>query len=360
MELWPAVRKTALGAGLGALAVVTLSACTHAGPEAAADRTSPCVEAAPARATTSETIEARDARWRAWRRAQETTRARCGVTGAGPPRPGEIIWDAPQAPELVVLPLGTFVMGSPLSEPGRDSPTVESPQHEVTISQPIAMSRFEVTLAEYRNFVQATNRPVVDECNADLDGDRRFAQTAVANWRNPGFSQSENMPVVCISWEDAAAYASWLSAETGFGYGLPTEAEWEYGARGGSVGPYPWGQTADHERANYGEEQCCWGLAAGRDEWVYTSPVASLPANSFGLFDMHGNAWEWTSDCWTDSYAPEAIRSRDDDCVKRVIRGGAWDVSPAWMLSATRFWDAPGNSGSCLGFRLVRAIEPSR
>jgi hypothetical protein len=137
---------------------------------------------------------------------------------------------------------------------------------------------------------------------------------------------------VGVSWDDAREYVAWLSRMTGHKYRLLTEAEWEYGARGVTSAdaphlPYPWGEKASHQHANFGTDLCCQGKVEGNDTWLNTAPVGQFPANDFGLFDMHGNVWEWVEDCYNNSYegAPtDGSAWLTGDCNSRVVRGGAW------------------------------------
>src|SRR5262249_31110005 len=124
------------------------------------------------------------------------------------------------------------------------------------------------------------------------DSDAHEANAA-ASWRHLGFAQDDRHPVVCVTWNDAQDYVHWLTDRTRHLYRLPTEAEWEYAARAGTTTAFPWGANGDHEHANYGADACCSGQAAGRDQWINTSPVGAFPANAFGLFDMNGNVLQW-------------------------------------------------------------------
>lgn len=153
-------------------------------------------------------------------------------------------------------------MGSPKSEAGRFDD--ESPQRQVKIRS-FGIGKYDVTRGQYAAFVTATYRPIAKGC--------LFAFSASPSWRDTGFPQTDEHPVVCVTWGDARAYASWLSKRTGKEYRLPTEAEWEYAARAGSTGSFPWGPKASHEYANYGGESAYTPLASGRDKWMYTSPV---------------------------------------------------------------------------------------
>ena len=273
----------------------------------------------------------------------------------------ETLRDCPTCAELVVIPGGTFVMGSPGSETGRD--VSEGPQRQVTISS-FALGRTDVTRAEWRAFAEATQRPVAYGCEwAGFPRD----QTQRASWRDLGFTQTDADPVVCVSWKDAHDYIIWLSARTGQTYRLPSEAEWEYAARAGTTTPYPWGEEASHDQANYGAESCCSEQATGRDRWLQTSPVGSFPANAFGLYDMHGNAWQWVEDCYVETYADAPTDGSPVDrpaCETRVLRGGTWGDTPELIRSAYRNWAPPPDwpsdreyrSGG-VGFRIARSLS---
>lgn len=244
-------------------------------------------------------------------------------------------------PEMVVLPTGEFWMGSPDDQ----GLTNEHPRHRVRIEKPFAVGRFEVTWDDWEACVAMRG------CNGTKAYDN--------NW---GGGQR---PVINVSWEDSKAYVAWLSKMTGKPYRLLSEAEWEYAARGitsaDALHPaYQWGDEASHDHANYGTDQCCNGLKAGRDEWDNTAPVGQFQPNSFGLYDMHGNVWEWVEDPWHESYqgAPQDGTPWADgqNPRRRVMRGGAWSSVPIDIRSASRSGNAPAFRGNSLGFRVARTL----
>ena len=254
--------------------------------------------------------------------------------------PGKTFRDAlrggGEGPEMVVLPTGRFRMGD-LSGDGLDS---EKPVRTVTITRPIAMGKYEVTFAQYDQFARAGGRELPDDEGWDRG----------------------TKPVINVSQQDARAYAQWLSTQTGKRYRLPTEAEWEYAARAGTTTKYSWGNRIAHEDANYGKDECCDGLASGRDRWVKTSPVGSFEANPFGLYDMHGNVLEWMEDCWHYDYkdAPSDGSARTSGCDRgslAVVRGGSWFNTPQSLRSAYRTWLRPSNRYFLMGFRLVQDLN---
>ncbi len=280
--------------------------------------------------------------------------------------PGTVFRDCPDesCPWLVVLPPGKFTMGSPKDEPGRGND--EDPQHEVVIDQPPALMQSEVTRAQYAAFLAETHYRPEDGCSiwsgTGLQHDPKGA------WNNVGFAQTDSHPVVCVNWHDANAYAQWLSKRTGRTYRLPSEAEWEYAARAGSTTRYAFGDNPDDlcAHANVADRSAkaalgdaAWIIAECSDGYTYTAPVKSFKPNAFGLYDMHGNAWEWTEDCYHDSYrnAPgDGSAWIDKECPLRIPRGGAWYFIPLNARSANRHRINPGDRGSFLGFRLARTL----
>ncbi len=242
--------------------------------------------------------------------------------------------DGGLGPEMVVIPTGSFQMGSLNKELGRSND--EDPQHIVRIRS-FAMGQYEVTFDDYDRFAKATGRKLPSD---------------------EGWGRG-NRPVINVSWHDAQAYAQWLSAQSGYTYRLPTEAEWEYAARAGTTTPYWWGDQASHEQANYGKESELLGLAQGRDQWEHTAPVGSFPPNPFGLYDTAGNVLEWVDDCYHDKYqgAPDDGSAwGDKPSCDRGIRSGAWSTYPRFLRSAIRFWNMPDATNGNLGFRLARAM----
>ena len=231
-------------------------------------------------------------------------------------------------PEMVVIPAGTFTMGSPSDEEGRWDD--EGPQREVRVER-FALGRTEVTFAQYDACVDAGG------C-AERPNDR-------------GWGRGER-PVINVSWEDAQAYVDWLSDATGEAYRLPSEAEWEYAARAGTTTRFAFGDEISPAEANFSRN------VGG------TWEVGSGAANDWGLFDMHGNVWEWIEDCWHDNYegAPRDgsawLQSHDGDCWRRVVRGGSWIYEPELLRSAFRLRYGRDIRNHFLGFRVARTLTP--
>lgn len=265
-------------------------------------------------------------------------------------RVGETFRDCAHCPEMAVVPAGSFAMGSPPSEEERGGG--EGPVRRVSVPAPFAVGVHEVTRGEFSRFVSATGRSTGDSCWVRGDGD--WEERSGRGWRSPGFSQTDAHPAVCVSWDDARAFAGWLSRKTGANYRLLSEAEWEYAARAGTATRYGWGDDIGRGRAN------CDGCGSRWDN-EGTAPVGSFAANAFGVHDVHGNVWEWTRDCWSEDYegAPRDGSAREDgDCSRRVIRSGSWNFAPGELRSANRFGYGARSRDFDLGFRVARTSTP--
>lgn len=276
-------------------------------------------------------------------------------------KPGEVFRDCADCPEMVVIPPGEFLMGSPPDEKGRDND--EGPQHRVRIGEAFAVGKYEVTVGEYRRFVRESGHRSGNSCWTYDGGE--WKDRSGRDWESPGFRQSDQEPVVCVNWEDAQAYVRWLSGKTGEEYRLLSEAEWEYAARAGTTARFPWGEDSGQSRicgyANGAgtETSFEWRNKACRDGYERTSPGGVFPANGFGLHDMHGNVWEWVSDCWNESYAGaprDGSAWLSGECSRRVLRGGSWNLSPRYLRSANRFRIGTGDRLSSGGFRVARTL----
>ncbi|MFZ4535470.1 SUMF1/EgtB/PvdO family nonheme iron enzyme [Propionivibrio sp.] len=308
-----------------------------------------------------------------------------------PPVAGQVIKDCADCPEMVVIPAGKFMMGTSAAELMvlKKSPWVienfthsydeESPRHEVKIGSALAVGRTEVTVGEYARFVSAkayrTDAEKGDGCYVLKSDGGDWKKRAEANWKAPGFAQTDQHPVVCVSWNDAQAYVKWLAKKTEKGYRLLSEAEWEYAARGGSSARYPWGDDADYKNicgyANHADRSYADKYPKDTsvnkicsDGTVLVAETKHYPANGFGLYDMHGNAMEWVEDCAHKNYAgaPSDGRAWTSACEKaeggvgRMARGGSWYNSPVNLRSAYRFGGEPSMRASAGGFRVARAL----
>ncbi len=283
---------------------------------------------------------------------------------AAPRRAGTVFRDCSDCPELVVVPPGDFLMGSPHEE--KDRFADEGPQHRVTIVAPFALGKYEVTRAEFQHFAAETGL-APKPCRVWRPVTNNFALDRGANWEKPGFDQSEHHPVVCVSWGEAKAYADWLTKKTAKPYRLPSEAEWEYAARAGTRSAFTWGSEpaggcayangADqaYVRANRGAQ-----ASMCDDSFAATAPVGSFRANSFGLHDLIGNASEWTADCWHESFAGAPTDGKvwvSGACRQRSTRGGAWLAPPRLLRTAVRGGVDGEDRVNMLGFRVVRDLE---
>ncbi len=273
---------------------------------------------------------------------------------------------------LRLIPAGTFRMGSAAED--RDAEADEGPQHVVRIGA-FYLGVTEVTRGQFRRFVNETGY----KTEAEQDGKggwgwneetRVFEPDEKYTWLTPGFEQTDEHPVVNVSWNDAVAFCAWLSRVEGQTYRLPTEAEWEYACRARTATRYHSGSDPESlstvgniadatARRKYPD----WpGAIASRDGFVYTAPAGRFRPNAFGLYDLHGNVWEWCRDGYDKAYyerSPEEDPPGASPAAERVIRGGCWDDDPRECRSASRSRDAPDSRNDLLGFRVAR-VQSSR
>ncbi|MFO1184579.1 MAG: formylglycine-generating enzyme family protein [Bauldia sp.] len=267
-------------------------------------------------------------------------------------------------PEMVVVPAGTFTMGSPANEKDHDDD--EGPTHEVVFAVPFAVGRIEVTRGEFSAFVADSGHKVAASCFVLGDGWASHEKPG-KSFRDPEFEQDDGHPATCVSFSDAKAYVAWLAAKTGAPYRLLSEAEWEYADRAGAATPFPFGDPG---------RQCAFAnaydltlklvldvadVAACTDNFAHTAPGASFAANAFGLYDMPGNVWEWTEDCYHSNYngAPrDGTAWTAGECRSRVLRGGSWGAFALFLRSAARFPVNPALANNTYGFRVARSLGP--
>jgi formylglycine-generating enzyme required for sulfatase activity len=260
-----------------------------------------------------------------------------------------------QGPVMVVIPAGRFLMGAPEGELERRD---NERQHEAQVAV-FAIGKYAVTLGQFKRFVEArgyrTEAEKGDGCYYWTGSE--WKQDADKNWRNPGFAQTDNHPVVGVSWNDAVVYVDWLSEQTDQQYRLPTEAEWEYACRAGTATPFYFGETISTDQANYHGDYVYGNGCKG----VYrkkTVEVGQFPANAWGLHDLHGNVWEWTGSEYDEKYEGAELRGVSDPKSggPRVLRGGSWNGGPRRLRSAARDWSDPRDRGTNVGFRLARTL----
>ncbi|MDF4003434.1 formylglycine-generating enzyme family protein [Luteibacter sp. PPL552] len=293
-------------------------------------------------------------------------------------KPGQVFADrfvdsTGQAPAMVVVPTGKFLMGSPDGERGHDPN--EAPVHEVQVDKGFAVGRSAVTIGQFRDFVRASGYTpqsqslqggsVYDEASGGLRDD------SAATWQDDylGRPGQDRLPVINVSWNDAKAYADWLSQRTGKRYRLPSEAEFEYALRAGTTTRYWWGDgnpankvenlTGANDRSASGRR---WSNAftGYKDGYWGPAPVMSFSPNPFGLYDMGGNVSEWVADCWHDNYirAPRDTQAWvNPGCGRRVIRGGSWGSAPDMVRSAYRQGASADLRNARVGFRVVRELQ---
>ena len=295
-----------------------------------------------------------------------------GVSPAHDP----VLRDCPQCPELVVVPAGSILVGAPDDEQLRENipapmAATERPQHPVTIAKALAVGRYEVTRAQYAAFRRAVPGDGQSGCEVFDVATRRWSLRADRSWRDPGFDQDDRHPVVCVSWEDAHGYVTWLSQVTGRRYRLPSEAEWEYAARAGTLTSRYWGDArdlaCDHANVSDLDRAAAQGIDPSpeisflcRDGVVQTAPVGLRAPNGFGLYDVQGNVWEWMQDCYSEDPAgapADGAPRMDGDCSRHMDRGGSWVNSPKYLRSAARHADSTTRRNDVLGLRVVRDLD---
>jgi len=270
--------------------------------------------------------------------------------------------DCSECPVMRSIPAGSFMMGTAVADrmpdPTSGRPNAnEEPQHAVTIAQPFAMGKYEVTVAEFAAFVAATGYKASQGCIQLRDGPGRLRMDPNLDWRNPGFAQAGNDPVVCISLDDALAYAAWLSDKTGYNYTIPSEAQWEYAAKAGTTGRYFWGDDASkacaYANVNFKQEP-----PPCDDGYPDVAPVGQFLPNAFGLHDTVSNVWEWTTDCGHKNYegapADGSAWIDDETCQLRMIRGGGVQNELARTTNVVRAGRPKTGTAPNLGFRVVR------
>ena len=254
----------------------------------------------------------------------------------------------------------------------------ELPIHQVRIDKAFAISTFPITVGEYRAFAEANPDSITSHSCLAYGDDGKLTTNPHANWSNTGFAQSDDHPVVCVSWADMVHYLRWLSEETDRAYRLLTEAEWEYAARANRDQQRLTVASADN--GNWGErgagdEECCFGASSGTDRWMHTSPVNAFPPNAFDVFDMRGNTVDLVADCPNYDYegapsngeawlTPDRIEDNwskagwtsDGVCFGHMMRGRAWSHEPNSYWFAHRGWWYPSHSAQFFGFRVAHTL----
>ena len=314
-----------------------------------------------AEARSRNTVESYDAYLRIYpngTHAEEVRRIRDRLYVAG-----KEFRDCGHCPQLVVVPPDSFAMGS------EDGDTDEQPSHVVTIAEPFAVGKYEVTVAEFRTFVQATKYdmsvrdgpfglPGVGSCQSP----RVFQFAKKVTWRDPGYAQTDDSPVVCVSWNDAAAFVRWLSQTTGKPYRLLSEAEWEYVTRANTTSAFYFGDIISTNQANYNGSHS-EELSRGGKSRSRALKVGSFKANEFGVYDTHGNVGEWVEDCWHKNYDGAPLDgspwTSSRNCSSRVVRGGSWYHAAPYLTSAFRNSTDVTERHAHYGFRVGRAINPT-
>ena len=320
------------------------------------------------------TIEAKQAGYADYRdtvqvRAGEQTALNVVLTAAPrEPAPVERLRQSLE-PELVRIPAGCYQMGSPESETGRES---DERQHRVCV-EAFEIGQREVTVGEFRRFVDASgyqtdaekNAAGKEGCYAWNAQDNKWDWRAGLSWRQPGYEQKDNYPVVCVSGNDANRYAEWLTQQTGQAYRLPSEAEWEYAARAGTTSARYWGDNpnqacryanvADQTKSSTGNT---WDVKHEcSDGYWYPAPVGSYQPNGWKLYDMLGNVWEWTCSSYDKGYGGAELNCTSKDTTGPLaVRGGSWSLEPARVRSANRTRSTPAYRHRYLGFRLARSF----
>jgi formylglycine-generating enzyme required for sulfatase activity len=296
--------------------------------------------------------------------------------------------------KFVLVPAGEFLMGSD------ESPEIlsksysqyerrrvlelgdEAPVHGVRITQAFYLGQFEVSVAQFRKFIEASGyspESVADgtggygysanyDSSKSISGDAFERRDPKYSWRNPGFVQGDDHPVVNVTWNDAVVLAKWLSEKEGVKYRLPTEAEWEYACRAGTRTRYASGDDPksllkmanvfDLDAGEYWQRWAQFALA-GHDGFAFTSPIGSFAPNAWGLYDMHGNVWEWVSDWYGNDYyarSPTDNPQGPADGSVRVRRGGSWHTWALYARSSYRNWITPSSRYTLVGMRLVREV----
>ncbi len=293
------------------------------------------------------------------------------------PGSGDVFRDCPTCPQMLLVPAGSFMFGSPAEEPNRlededDTPGPGGRPVRVGIARPFALSKFEVTRGQFAAFVTETGHDTSGGCYVRVD---QFELVKDYSWQQPGFDQDDEHPVACVSWDDARAYVAWLSKKTGATYRLPSEAEWEFAAR---AAPHTQARAQPFDAA---PQRVCrlgnsadlstqavfpaWTVSPCDDRAAFTARVGSFAANAIGLADMLGNQWEWVADCYHDSYRgqPDGVLSGGvawtTDCKGdfRVLRGGSWSDTAAFLRPAARTAIPPDKRIQIGGFRVARALE---
>jgi formylglycine-generating enzyme required for sulfatase activity len=249
---------------------------------------------------------------------------------------GDSFRDCPDCPEMVVIPPGSFTMGSAEGEAGRDAS--EGPRHQVNIAKSFAVGRFPVRFAEWEACLKGRG------CSGYNPDD--------AGWGRG------DMPVINVSWNDAKAYTAWLSRQTGKSYRLLSESEREYVTRAGTLTPFWWGSAITPEQANYNSKYAYTSNGQKGEYRARTMPVWSFMPNPWGLYQVHGNVWEWVEDCWHENYngapADGTAWNARDSC-RHVLRGGSWDMIPQALGSAYRTSFSPSYRYSTIGFRVAKS-----